>query len=179
VSFASSLSWRTKVRKIDSVHLVRRPLTRLLYQPRMIDDEFGAVGGMRIGRGNRSSRRKPTPMPLCPPQNPWARTRAAAVESRRQIACTSEGGSCVNKCAWHTQLQARGRPLEPHPAMSRAKSHVSRKLRQCFSTGGPRLGSGPSSYRKKEFTGPRSDKGWEPLLWDTECNDAFNACNVR
>jgi hypothetical protein len=23
----------------------------LLYQPRMIDDDYGAVGGMRIGRG--------------------------------------------------------------------------------------------------------------------------------
>jgi hypothetical protein len=37
----------------------------LLYQPRMIDDDgYGAVGGMRIGRGNRSTRRKPTPVPL-------------------------------------------------------------------------------------------------------------------
>jgi hypothetical protein len=32
----------------------------LLYQPRMIDDDYGAVGGMRIGRGNQSNRRKPT-----------------------------------------------------------------------------------------------------------------------
>jgi hypothetical protein len=24
------------------------------------DDDYGAVGGMRIGRGNRSTRRKPT-----------------------------------------------------------------------------------------------------------------------
>jgi hypothetical protein len=30
----------------------------------------GAVGGMRIGRRNRSTRRKPAAMPLCPPQNP-------------------------------------------------------------------------------------------------------------
>jgi hypothetical protein len=36
----------------------------------MIDDDYGAVGGMRIGRGNRSTRRKPAPMPLCPPQIP-------------------------------------------------------------------------------------------------------------
>jgi hypothetical protein len=42
----------------------------LLYQPRMIDDDYGAVGGMRIGRGNRSTRRKPAPVPLCPPKNP-------------------------------------------------------------------------------------------------------------
>jgi hypothetical protein len=31
------------------------------------DDECGT---MRIGKGNRSTRRKPAPMPLCPPQIP-------------------------------------------------------------------------------------------------------------
>jgi hypothetical protein len=37
----------------------------LLYQPLMIDyDDYGAVGGMRIGRGNRSTRRKPALVPL-------------------------------------------------------------------------------------------------------------------
>jgi hypothetical protein len=30
-------------------------------------DEFGAVGGIRIGRGNGSTRRKPAPVSLCPP----------------------------------------------------------------------------------------------------------------
>jgi hypothetical protein len=34
------------------------------------DDERGAVAGMRIGRGNRSTRRKPAPLPYCPPQIP-------------------------------------------------------------------------------------------------------------
>jgi hypothetical protein len=52
----------------------------------MIDDgDCEAVGGMKIGRGNRS--RKPAPAPLCPPQIPheqtWARTRAAAALSQR------------------------------------------------------------------------------------------------
>jgi hypothetical protein len=43
----------------------------LLYKPQMIDeDDCGAIGGMKIGRGNRSTRRKPAPAPLCPPQNP-------------------------------------------------------------------------------------------------------------
>jgi hypothetical protein len=50
--------------------LVRRPLFGLLYQSRMIDDECGAVGGLRLDRGNRSSRRKPAPVPLCSPQIP-------------------------------------------------------------------------------------------------------------
>jgi hypothetical protein len=36
----------------------------------MIDDDYGAVGGMRIGRGNQSTRRKPAPVPLCAPQIP-------------------------------------------------------------------------------------------------------------
>jgi hypothetical protein len=43
----------------------------LLYKSQMIDDgDCGAIGGMKIGKGNRSTRRKPTPEPLCPPQNP-------------------------------------------------------------------------------------------------------------
>jgi hypothetical protein len=53
----------------------------------MIHDECEAVGGMRIGRGNRSTRRQPAPAPLWPSQIPhyltWDRTRAAAVGSRR------------------------------------------------------------------------------------------------
>jgi hypothetical protein len=39
--------------------LVLRPLFGLLYHPQMTDDDCGAVGRMRIGRGNLSTRRKP------------------------------------------------------------------------------------------------------------------------
>jgi hypothetical protein len=45
------------------------------------DYDGGEIGGM-IGRGNRSTRRKPGPVPLCPPQAPHAarmRTQAAAL----------------------------------------------------------------------------------------------------
>jgi hypothetical protein len=42
------------------------PVNSLLYQPGMID-EYGVFGGMRIGRGNRNTLRKPAPVPLCPP----------------------------------------------------------------------------------------------------------------
>jgi hypothetical protein len=52
----------------------------------MIDNECGEVGGMRIGRGNRNTRRKPAPVPLCPPQIPHDltrhRTRVAAATNR-------------------------------------------------------------------------------------------------
>jgi hypothetical protein len=34
------------------------------------DYDDGEFGGMKIGRGNRSTRRKPTSAPLCPPQIP-------------------------------------------------------------------------------------------------------------
>jgi hypothetical protein len=37
---------------------------------------FGAISGIKCGRGNRSTRRKPTPAPLCPPQNPTLQTRS-------------------------------------------------------------------------------------------------------
>jgi hypothetical protein len=52
------------------------------------DYDDGEIGGM-IGRGNRSTPRKPAPVPLCPPQTPHAartRTRAAEVGSQRITA---------------------------------------------------------------------------------------------
>jgi hypothetical protein len=65
--------------------------TGLLYQPHMISNgDCGAVGGMKIGRGNLTMRRKPAPVPLFPPQIlhelTRARTRAAAVGSQRLTA---------------------------------------------------------------------------------------------
>jgi hypothetical protein len=52
--------------------------------PALVDYNDGEIGGM-IGRGNRSTRRKAVPVPLCPPQTPhaaWVQTRAAAVGSQ-------------------------------------------------------------------------------------------------
>jgi hypothetical protein len=52
------------------------------------DYDNGEIGGM-IGRGNRSTRRKPAPVPLCPSQTPHSartRTRAAAMGSQRLTA---------------------------------------------------------------------------------------------
>jgi hypothetical protein len=63
----------------------------LLYQPQMIDDgDCGAIGGMKIGRGNPNTRRKPAPTPFYPPQirhdQTRARTRTAVVGSKRLTA---------------------------------------------------------------------------------------------
>jgi hypothetical protein len=53
--------------------------------PRMMNDEYGTVCGMRIGSGNWSTQRKPAPVPLYPPQMPHDltrdRTQAATVGS--------------------------------------------------------------------------------------------------
>jgi hypothetical protein len=52
------------------------------------DYDDGDIGGMMIVRGNRSTRRKPTPVLLCPPQTPhaaWTQTQAAVVGSQRII----------------------------------------------------------------------------------------------
>jgi hypothetical protein len=58
------------------------PLRPIVSYPGDYDD--GEIGGI-IGRGNRSTRRKPAPVPLCPLQTPHAAqtlTRAAAVGSQ-------------------------------------------------------------------------------------------------
>jgi hypothetical protein len=55
----------------------------IVHAPGDYDD--GEIGAM-IGRGNRSTRRKTAPVPLCPPQTSHAartRTRAAAMGSQR------------------------------------------------------------------------------------------------
>jgi hypothetical protein len=51
------------------------------------DYDDGEFGGMKIGRGNRRTRREPAPAPLCPPQIPLDqtrdRTRAVAMGSHK------------------------------------------------------------------------------------------------
>jgi hypothetical protein len=50
-------------------------ISGLLCQPQMIGEgDYGAIGGMKIGGGNRSTRRKPAPAPLCPPKIPLDKT---------------------------------------------------------------------------------------------------------
>jgi hypothetical protein len=63
---------KTSTKSVISNHtLDTAATTGLVYQPQMIGDgDCGEIGGMKIGRGNRSTRRKPAPPPLCPPQIP-------------------------------------------------------------------------------------------------------------
>jgi hypothetical protein len=46
--------------------------TNRLIVPAPGDYDDGEIDGMMIGMGNRSTRRKPAPVPLCPPQTPHA-----------------------------------------------------------------------------------------------------------
>jgi hypothetical protein len=70
--------------------MVRRPLFWPIEPAPDDADERGTVGGMIIGRGNRSTRSKPAPASLCPPPIPhnltWIRTQAAMVRSRQLTA---------------------------------------------------------------------------------------------
>jgi hypothetical protein len=70
--------------------LVGTSATEWLIVPAPGDFDDGEFGGMKVGRGNRNTRRKPASTPLCPPQIPLdqtqARTWAAAVGSHRLTA---------------------------------------------------------------------------------------------
>jgi hypothetical protein len=70
--------------------------------PASDDDECQAVGGMRIGRGNRITCRKPASVPLCPPQIlldlTWYLTWAAEVGIRRPTAWSMARRHIVSCC---------------------------------------------------------------------------------
>jgi hypothetical protein len=56
------------------------------------DYDDGVFGGIKIGRGNLSTRRKPAPAPLCPPQTPldqtrvWTRTTAVGSQPTNSLS---------------------------------------------------------------------------------------------
>jgi hypothetical protein len=61
-----------------------------------IFNEYGTVGGMRICRGNQSTIRKTTPVPVCPPQIPHA-------ELGLNLGCC--GGNTATKCLSYGMTQ--------------------------------------------------------------------------
>jgi hypothetical protein len=78
---------------VELMLLLLGPQNGLLYHPwRENDNECGAVSGMTIGKGNRSTRRKPAPVPLSPPQIPHdltqAPTQAAVIRNLQLITWT-------------------------------------------------------------------------------------------
>jgi hypothetical protein len=108
--------------------MVRRPLVGLLYQSRMLDDgECEAVGGMRIDRGDRSTRRKPAPMSLCPPQIPhdmtWARTWPAAVHLYHSIthSLTHRAEPFLRSCQLCSHSRTSQQFMEPVGSLPRSQ----------------------------------------------------------
>jgi hypothetical protein len=99
--------------------------TGLLYQPQMIDDgDCGAIGEMKIGRGNRSTRRKPTPEPLCPTQIPHDQTRA-----RTQAAGEDVGPKAPSKLGTvHIDTQYLDRAISDPASHSRDLGFRSRSV---------------------------------------------------
>jgi hypothetical protein len=54
------------------------------------EGDCGAIGGMKIGRGNRNTQRKPAPVPLSSPQIPLDQTR------ERSINIFAKSETCMN-----------------------------------------------------------------------------------
>jgi hypothetical protein len=79
------------------------------------DYDDGEIGGM-IGKGNRSTRRKPVPVSLCPPQSPHAartRTRAAVLGSQRLTAWAAARPWWEACKLWHQLIDHSGRIYSP------------------------------------------------------------------
>jgi hypothetical protein len=98
----------------DWVHLeLRPPFWPTVPAPH--DNDCGAIGGMRIGRGNQSTQRKPVPVPLCPPQMPhaltWAWTKAATVGRWRLTALMIFDMGCTLKALMQILFQSLVSPL--------------------------------------------------------------------
>jgi hypothetical protein len=96
--------------------------TGLLYRPQMIDDgDCGAIGGLKMDRVNRSTRRKPAAAPLCPLQIPHyqtrARTRAAAVGSQR----LTPWAMARPKMSIYLKFDVSGTPVASVPLRSAAQ----------------------------------------------------------
>jgi hypothetical protein len=62
--------------------------------PALGDYDDGEFGGMKIGRVNRSTRKKPAPAPLCPPQIPLDQTRVLTRAAAVGISSNSSGTDC-------------------------------------------------------------------------------------
>jgi hypothetical protein len=74
-------------------------ISGLLYKPQMIDDgDCGVIGGMKIGRGNQSTRRKPAQAPLCPTQIPHDQSRARTPGRRGGKPATNRLSYGAAKC---------------------------------------------------------------------------------
>jgi hypothetical protein len=66
----------------------------------------GEFCGIKIGRGNRNTWRKPAAGPLCPLQIPFDQTRATAMEDQRLTAWAMARPACSLHLYWLSYLRA-------------------------------------------------------------------------
>jgi hypothetical protein len=92
---------------------------------------------MKIGRGNRSTRRKPAPAPLCPPQIPGRRGGKPATNG------LSYGAAWLHSCCWAVSLHVTIVSLFLRPGALNVGNFVTwnRKVRARKIEGGPRANS--------------------------------------
>jgi hypothetical protein len=107
----SRLSDATSSIRIVGVESILGPLgtsaTEWPIVPAPGDCGDGEFGGMKMDRGNRSTRRKPAPVPLCPPQIPLDQTlvRAGSTPGRRG------GKPATNRLSYGAALTSQDIPI--------------------------------------------------------------------
>jgi hypothetical protein len=78
--------WSYKFLASEPIHLTTISMSKLYSVDCMIN-KCGSIGGMRIDRGNGSTRRNPAPVSFCPPEIPyyftWGRAHAVALGNQR------------------------------------------------------------------------------------------------
>jgi hypothetical protein len=112
---------------------------------------FGVIGGIKIGRGNRSTRRKPTPAPLCPPQNPTWQTRSRTPDR-------SGGKPATNRLSYGAAFFSPiSSPLTTRRVTVEAFDPASTRVideGDCGAIGGMKFGRGNRSTRRKPTPAP-------------------------
>jgi hypothetical protein len=138
----------------------------------MIDeDDCGAIGGMKIGRGNRSTRNKPAPAPLC----------YQYINITFKDACNiGARGSVVG---WGTMLQAGSIPYEviaffnwPNPSSRTTALGSTQPLVEMSARNlsGDKGRPARKADRLTLICEPIVKKMWEP--WRLKILWAFTAC---
>jgi hypothetical protein len=76
------------------------------------DYDNGEIGGIKIGRGNQRTRRKPDPAPLCPPQIPLDQTRARTQAGGKPGTNRLSYGAALHRQNEKKETSAPGKTFE-------------------------------------------------------------------
>jgi hypothetical protein len=107
------------------------------------DYNDGEICGMMIARGHRSTRRKPAPMPLCPPQTPHAPSGREPEPLRSVPYCLASLISICNLCPAFTHMSVN----TAHYALAILYASVSQHLWDRGPVSSFFIGRGPNPYK--------------------------------